>query len=179
MKYKISIESLPQKNYLAIKGYMSWRDISPDEYVEWERRYGFPNNDLIARLQKKSGSNDVYRLFCNSCQKDEQFDWVCGDDLACENLNDNKAGDGFEVINLAPSEYVKIVYHYGDNITGEQAAKETDEYFWNEWLKNNPYESKISGEFANMPETADISFYDDENKCITTWHPILKRCQDV
>jgi len=30
-----------------------------------------------------------------------------------------------------------------------EAAKEADEYFWNEWLKNNPYESKIEGELAN------------------------------
>ena len=174
MKHETTIEFLPEKEYLAIKGYMSWRDISPDEHDEWERRYGFPNKNLVEQLKAKSGAKEVYSLFCNSCRKDEQFDWVCGDDIACENINNAQAGDGFDIIRLAPSEYLKVVYHYGDNMTGGQAAKEADDYFWDEWLKNNPYESKIKGEFANMPETADITLYDEENKCIIAWHPIKR-----
>ncbi|HMM32886.1 MAG TPA: hypothetical protein PKB13_14045 [Clostridia bacterium] len=172
MKYEIAIEFLPQKEYLAIKGYMSWRDIPPNELQEWERKYGFPQKSLIKQLKEKSGANEVYSLFCNSCRKDEQFDWVCGDDIACENISKSQAGDGFEIIRLASSEYLKIVYSYGSEMTGEQAAKEADDYFWNEWLKNNPYESKIEGDFANMPETADITLYDEENRRIIAWHPI-------
>ena len=57
-------------------------------------------------------------------------------------------------------------------MTGEQAAKEADEFFWNDWIKNNPYKSKIEGEFADMPETADITFYDEKNKRSIAWHPI-------
>jgi len=174
MKYEIAIEFSPEKEYLAIKGYMPWRDISPKEYDEWERKYGFPNKSLIEQLKIKSGANEVYSLFCNSCRQDEQFDYVCGDDIVCENINNTQAGDGFEIIRLAPSEYVKIVYSYGNEMTSEQAAKEADDYFWNEWLKNNPYESKIGGEFANLLETADITFYDDENKRVIAWHPIKR-----
>jgi hypothetical protein len=59
-------------------------------------------------------------------------------------------------------------------MTSEAAAKEADDYFWQEWLKNNPYKSKIEGVFADMPETADITLCDEENKRIITWHPILR-----
>ncbi|MCL2003503.1 MAG: GyrI-like domain-containing protein [Oscillospiraceae bacterium] len=172
MKYEISIESLPEKVYLAIRGYMSWREITPDEYAAWESKYGFPKKELTEQLKIKSGTNEVYSLFCNSCVKDEEFDWVCGDDLACENLNNAKAGDGFEIIRLAPSDYCKIIYFYKNDITGEQAAKEADDYFWNEWLKNNPYTSKIEGGFSNDPETADITLCDEDSKKIIAWHPI-------
>jgi hypothetical protein len=173
-KYKITIESLPEKKYLAIKGYMSWRDISASEYDEWERKYGFPNDNLVEQLRIKSGAKEIYRLFCNSCRKDEQFDWVCGDDICCENINNAQAGDRFGIICLAPSDYLKIEYHYEGEITWEQAAKESDEYFWNEWLKSNPYKSKIEGDFANSPETADITLHDEEIKCVTTWHPVMR-----
>ena len=170
--YKITIESLPEKKYLAVKGYMSWREITPDEYAEWERRYGFPDKSLIELLKIKSGADEVYNLFCNSCRKDERFDWVCGDDYACENLNDAEAGSGFDTIRLAPSDYVKIIYHFGNEMTGEQAAKQADDYFWDEWLKNNPYKSKIEGEYANMPDTADITLIDEKSKRVVAWHPI-------
>jgi len=177
MKYDLTIESLPEKNYLAIKGYMSFRDITPGEYEEWERKYGFPNQHLTEQLINKSGATEVYRLFCNSCRKDEQFDWVCGDDIACENVNHAPAGDGFAIIRLAPSDYLKITVPCGNEIgtgmTGEQAAREADEYFWQEWLKNNPYQSKIGGEFADRSDTADITFYDDENRRVIAWHPVL------
>ncbi|MCL2029984.1 MAG: hypothetical protein FWG93_00400 [Oscillospiraceae bacterium] len=174
MKYEITIESLPEKVYLAIRGYMSWREIAPDEYSEWENKYGFPDKNLIEQLKTKSGANEMYSLFCNSCVKDEQFDWVCGDDIACENLNNAQTGDGFEIMRLAPSDYCKIIYSYGNDMTGEQAAKEADNYFWNEWLKSNPYSSKIEGEFSNSPETADITLVDEDNKRITMWHPIQR-----
>ena len=80
-------------------------------------------------------------MFCNSCKKDEQFGWVCGDDIACENINNAQADDSFDIIRLAPSDYCKVIYCYGNEMTGEQAAKEADDYFWNEWLKGNPYKS--------------------------------------
>jgi len=172
MKYEITIESLPEVVYLAVKGYMSWREIAPSELGEWESKYGFPDEGLIDQLKKESGANSVNRLFCNSCILDEQFDWVCGDDIVCENINNRQAGDGFEIIRLASSEYVKIVYTYGDAMSGDDAAKEADDYFWDEWLANNPYTSKIAGDFANMPETADISLHDNENKVVIAWHPI-------
>ena len=172
MKYEETVVFLPEKEYLAIKGYMSWRDITADEYDEWKHKYGFPDKKRIEELKIKSGAKEIYYLFCNSCRKDEQFDWVCGDDIACENLAHAKAGNGLEIIRLAPSNYVKISYSYGNEMTGEQAAKEADEYFWNEWLKNNAYRSRIEGEYADMPETADITLYDDEKRRIIAWHPI-------
>ena len=172
MKYEITIESLPEKVYLAIKGYMSWREITPDEYPVWESKYGFPDKELTEKLKNTSGASEVYRLFCNSCRDDEQFSWVCGDDIACENFNNAQAGDGFAIIRLAPSDYCKIISSYGSEMTGEQAAKEADEYFWNEWLKNNPYKSKIGGELANSPDTAVVTLYDEDSRRIYTWHPI-------
>jgi len=175
VKYELTIEFLPEKEYLAIKGYMSWREITPDEYDEWVRKYGFPDKSLVEQLKIKSGANEIYTLFCNSCKKDEQFDWVCGDDIVCENINKAEAGDGFAIIRLAASEYLKVVYQYGSEMTSEEAAKEADNYFWNEWIKNNPYESKISGEYADMPDTADITLYDDINKRIIAWHSIKRK----
>jgi len=32
----------------------------------------------------------------------------------------------------------------------------------------------FSGDFANMPETADITLVDEENKYVITWHPIIR-----
>jgi len=174
MKREISTEFLPCKDFLVIKGYMSWREIAPGERDEWERKYGFPDKSLIERLKTKSGANEVYGLFCNSCRKDAQFDWVCGDDFACENVSNCQAGEGFEIVRLAPSEYCKIVCTYGDEMTGEKAAKEADEFFWNEWLKNSPYGSKIEGEYSNSPETADITLYDEESHRVIAWHPIIR-----
>ena len=111
VKYELTIEFLPEKEYLAIKGYMSWREITPDEHEEWARKY-FPDKSLIEQLKIKAGTNEIYTLFCNSCKKDEQFDWVCGDDIVCENINKAEAGDGFVIIRLAASEYLKVVYQY-------------------------------------------------------------------
>ena len=95
MKYKIEIVTLLKKAYLAIRGYMSWRDISPNEHDEWERKYGFPNESLVEQSKSKSGSKEVYRLFCNSCRKDEHFDWVCGDDIACDTDSHSKSWSAF------------------------------------------------------------------------------------
>ena len=135
MKNEITIESLPEKAYLAIRGYMSWRDISLNEYDEWEHKYGFPDKNLIEPLKIKSGAKQVYNLFCNSCRKDEQFDWVCGDDIACENINNVQAGDGFEIIHLAPSEYLMIDYFYGSEMTDEQLPRKLMNIFGMNGLK--------------------------------------------
>ena len=69
MKYEITIESLPQKNYLAIKGYMSWRNIHTEEYDEWENKYGFPDKRLVEQLKIKSGSDIVYCVFAIRAKK--------------------------------------------------------------------------------------------------------------
>ena len=174
MKYEIAIVSLPAKEYLAIKGYMSFDKITMHD--EWARRFGFPNESLTEQLKQKSGATKVYRLFCNSCVKDDQFGWVCGSDIACENINNAPPGDGLEIIRLGASEYIKTGYSYPSSMTSEQAFKELDDYFWNEWLKNNPYKSKIEGEFANMPGTACIELFDDANRVVTIWQPI---CRDA
>ena len=115
----------------------------------------------------------MYRLFCNTCVHDDQFGWVCGDDIACENVNNAPPGGGFEIIRLDASDYLKTSCPYGNGITGQQACKEMDDYFWNEWLKNHPYRSKIEGDFANMPTTADIILFDDAGQIVTIWHPII------
>lgn len=179
MNYKVSIEILNKKEFLAIKGYMSFKEITPDKNADWERLYGYANKELIEELKIRSGTKDVYQIFCNTCRNDKQFGFVCSDDLACENINNAQASDGFEIICLAPSEYLKIDYHYGSEITIEQAFKEIDNYFWNEWISKNPYISKIDAEFADNPETADITLYDEENKRVTAWYPIKHKHTEV
>ena len=52
-KYEATTEFLPAKEYLAIKGYLSFAEITaPDE---WARKYGFPNESLTEQLKLKSG----------------------------------------------------------------------------------------------------------------------------
>ena len=172
MKYDIAIEQLSEKEFLVIRGYVTWCQLTSDNISQWEQRFGSPNKDLIDQLKIMSGSNDVYYLFCNTCVQDDVFDWVCSDDIACENINKIIADENFDIVYLAPSEYCKITYYYGGEMTPEQAAKEADDYFWEDWLKNNPYKSKIEDDLMNAPETADITFYDSKNNCTITWHPV-------
>ena len=39
MKYKITQEFFPVKEYLAIKGFYAFSDNPPDEYAEWRRLF--------------------------------------------------------------------------------------------------------------------------------------------
>jgi len=186
MNFTITQEFLPEKEYLAIKGFCAFGDKAPAEYAEWMRMSGelnvngfdcYVENDLNARVRKllqQSGATEVYGLFCNSCRYDGQIKtYIVGADIACENKNKIQARDGFEIIRLDPSEYLVIEYSYGNDMTYEQAWKEIDDYFWGVWLKYNPYVSLIEGEYANDPRTADIGF--KEPGRVKEWHAIRRK----
>ena len=187
MKFTITQEFLPAKEYLTIKGYSAFsNENAPAEYAEWVRMCGelningldcFPDNDLNKKVKKllaKSGASEVHALYCNSCRYDEQIGtWIVGYDIACENVNHAQAGDGFEIVRLDPSEYLVIDYSYGEELTREQAWKEIDDYFWGEWLTNNPYESMIGGDHADNRGTADIGLSAPGR--IVEWHAIRRK----
>ena len=142
VKFNITHETLPAKEYLVIKGYCAFSDDAPPEYAEWVRMCGelningfdcYPDNDLnkrVERLMKISGSDEVFYLFCNSCRYDESVKtYIAGADIACENINNVQAGDGFEIVHLDAAENLVIDYPYGSDVTREEAFKEVDEYF--------------------------------------------------
>ena len=183
MKYIITHEFFPAKEYLAIKGFLAFGENPPDEYTEWKRTFselineGYANNDLIRRLLNKTGADEVVEIFCNNCRYDKEFGlWIVGRDIACENINHTQAGDGFEIIRLEPAEYLKIEYIYNDEITREQALDEIIDYFNKVWIKNNPYESLIEGKYHYDPGTANLSLLepDAKNKRAVFWNPIKR-----
>jgi len=138
---------------------------------------GYADNDLnnkAKKLLKTSGAKEVYILFCNSCRYDEQIGtYIVGYDIACENVNNARKGDEFEIVRLEASEYLVIDYSYGSEITGKQAWAEIDDFFWKDWLKNNPYVSMIEGDNENNPRTADIGLVEPGR--IKEWHSIRRK----
>ena len=183
MKYTVTTAFLPANDYLVIKGFIELGGNTPDSYEEGERQFiELLNNGSIDRLKKVSGSKDVYTLFCHTCVLDEQTGgYICGNDVACENINNVQAGDGFDVIHLEPSEYAIFDYSFGDGMSKVQASKKIDDIYWGEWLKNNPYESMIETTTgANTPGIAVIGMVEPlvlgvENFRGKIWYPIRRK----
>jgi len=184
MKYTITHVNLPEKEYLVVRGYYAFSDSPPEEYAKWHRLFsdlinnGYGDNDLVRQLLEKSGADEVFELFCNNCRNDERLGmWVVGRDIACENRNNAQAGDGFEIVRLNPSEYLRIEYYYGDGLTREQAFNEVIDYFNDEWIRDNPYESLIEGEYHYDPGTANLCLLepDEDIKRVIFWNPIKQR----
>jgi len=183
MDYSVTITTLPEKNYLVIKGFIELGGNTPDSYIEGEKiLIGLIDNGMIDRLKKLSGSKEVYTLFCNTCILDEKTGgYICGYDIACENNNNVQAGDGFESLYLHNSEYAFFDCTFNCEMTKVQANKKIDDIYWGEWLKNNPYESNIETTTgANILGIAVISIMEplDPNIKefrIKTWYPIKKK----
>ena len=47
MKFKTSIIKLPDKEYLVIRGFLSWGKIKPEDLPEWNEKYGFPDKSRL------------------------------------------------------------------------------------------------------------------------------------
>ena len=183
MEYNVTISVLPAKNYLVISGFIELGGNTPDSYEEGEGKFiELLNNGSIDRLKNVSGSSDVYTLFCNTCVLDEQTGgYICGYDIACENINNAQAGNGFNVVHIEPSEYAMFDCTFDHEMSKIQANKKIDDIYWGEWLKNNPYESNIETTTgANVPGIAVISIIepvDFNAECfnIKTWYPIKRK----
>ena len=159
---------------------------APDAYEEQARiTAGRIADGSVGRLRKASGSQTVYTLFCNSCKLDGKTGgYVCGHDIACENINNTPAGDGFDIIRLYPSTYAVFDCFFDGGMTPVQAYQWIDDLYWGEWLKNNPYESMIETTTgADTPGIAVISLDEPpdpgaESFHITTWFPIRQKDND-
>ena len=180
MKYNVRTTFLPAKNYLVIKGFIELDVGTSDSYEESERKLTeLIKNGSIDRLREASGTKDVYTLFCHTCVLDEHTGaYICGYDIACENINNVQAGDGFDVVCLEPSEYAVFECSIEKEMTRVQVNKKIDDIYWGEWLKNNPYESMVETETgANTPGIAVIGLNEPldsnaESFYIKIWYPI-------
>jgi hypothetical protein len=183
MKINISTEFLTAKNYLIIKGFVELGGNTPDAYeAQKHKLIELINNGSIDRLKKTAGSENVYTLFCNTCVLDEQTGgYICGNDIACENINNIPAKDGYDIIHLEPLEYAIFDCFFDHELTMVQTLKKIDDIYWGEWLKENPYESMIeTNTGANTPGIAVIGLIDplDPNAdCfhIKNWYPIRQK----
>lgn len=182
MEYSVTTTFFPAKDYLVIKGFIELGGNTPDSYAEGEKIFiESLSNGKIDQLKMLSGSNDVYTLFCNTCVLDEKTGgYICGYDIACENINNVQTGNGFDLIHLEPSEYVFFDCKFENEMSRIEANKKIDDIYWGEWLENNPYESNIETTTgANIQGIAAISIIDPidpnvENFRIKIWYPIKK-----
>ena len=143
MKYTAKIEHLPEKEYLIIKGYGKLYDPGVAGENEDSLRQSLSDSS-VERLKMAARSETVFILFCNTCVRDENEKcYVCGYDIACENLSGLKDYDEFEIVKLNPCEYVIYDCEFVDETTLQNAHEKPDDLFWNGWLKENPYSCAI------------------------------------
>ena len=180
---KPSVEALPAKEFLVIKNYgkLYGEKVTPDPDSDpWINIRRWLRDGTIERLQRAAGSEAVYMLFCNTCvHSDDEKCYVCGYDIACENLNGAKAADGFELVRLGPCEYA--VYAFGCDAAMPDMHEISDDLFWGKWLKKNPYTSAIDDP-ANWSGNgcASMELYtpfdpDGDRFKAKIWYPIIKK----
>jgi predicted transcriptional regulator YdeE len=179
MEYNVKVETLPEKEFLVIKGYLvlggnndAYKD--NDEFIRNNIK-----NGSIKRLRDISGSNIAYTLFCNTVVENEKDIWTCSNDIACENINkENKIGD-FEIIKLKSSEYAVFECENNSGMSYAEISKRIDDIFWGEWLNKNNYICAID-DFVNGANNgyAAIGLLNDpdiKDYKIKTWYPIWKK----
>jgi len=149
MKFTIKTDFLPEMEFLVIKGFGKLYDqdaqitTKPDEDT-WTTIRRRLSDGSVQRLKRAAGSEPVYMLFCNTCvRRDNEKCYVCGYDIACENLSGAKAGHEFEIVRLKPCEYAVFDCEFNNEISLPQAHEKPDRLFWDEWLKVKPYVSAI------------------------------------
>ena len=139
MNHTVKVESLPEMEFLVIKGYRKLYDPGVTGKNEDVLRQSITNGSL-ERLKTTAQSETVYILFCNTCVRDENEKcYTCGYDIACDNYSVQKAVNEFEVVKLKSCEYVVYDCEFLDETTLQDAHEKTDKLFWNVWLKENPY----------------------------------------
>jgi predicted transcriptional regulator YdeE len=187
MKHAVSIEYLPAKEFLVIKGIAKLYDNedssahSGDEEA-WCTIGRRLNDGSIGRLKKAAGSETAYILFCNTCvRNDNEKCYDCGCDIACENLSGAKPEGEFEIVRLIPCEYAVFDCNFNAETYMHKAHERPDALFWGEWLKENPYVSAID-DSANWTGNgyASIELYTPfdpaaNNFNLKIWYPIIRK----
>ena len=187
MKHTISTEQFPAKEFLVIKGIVKLYDsedssVPSSDINTWSTIKHRLNDGSVERLKKTAGSETAYILFCNTCiRNDADKCYDCGCDIACENLNDAKSTDEFEIVRLLPCEYAMFDCDFSGEISMPKAHEKPDALFWGEWLKVNPYTSSID-ESANWVGNgyASIELYTPFDPAADKfnakfWYPIVKK----
>jgi len=175
MRYEVRLEALAEKDYLVAKGFVELGGSTPDAYAAQEELYQqWLADDTAGRLQKASGADKLFVLFCHTCVLDEQTGgYICGNDLAGEITKDAVA-DEFDTIHLFPSEYAVFTCELDEEQTITQAYRALDDMYWGEWLPAGPYESNIETTTgANTPGIACISLRDGAR--LTVWYPVRRK----
>lgn len=179
MEYSVRIETLPEKEFLVIKGYLkmdgknnSYND--SDDFIRSNIK-----NGSIKRLQDISGSNIIYTLFCNTVVENEKNVFICSNDIACENINKvNKIVD-FDIIKIKSSEYAVFECENNSEMNYAEISKKIDYIFWGEWLKENNYfcviDDFINGANNGYAAISLINDPDTKEYKIKTWYPIWKK----
>ena len=177
------VEALPAKEYLVIKGYGKLYDAKvtpcPDS-DPWINIRRWLQDGTVERLKKAAGSETIYMLFCHTCvRNDGEECYICGYDIACENHNGARPADGFEIVRLKPCEYA--VYEFDCTVAMPDAHEKSDDLFWGEWLKENPYVCAID-DLANCMGNgyASIELYtpfkpDANQYNAEIWYPITRK----
>jgi len=145
MQYTVEVKDMPAKEYLVIPGFVELGGSTPDSYaVQVQQMEARVADGSVARLQAVSGSATVHALFCNTCVLDEATGgYICGNDIACENVNHAASGDGFEIVRLDTAMYAVFDCSFDGDITVARAFQQVDDIYWGEWLHSQPYESMI------------------------------------
>lgn len=182
MKYTVTKEFLLEKEYLIVLGFVELYGSTPDAYAAQERvTAGWAADGSAERLRRAAGADEVYLLFCRTCRLYESTGgYICGHELACENVNHRRAGDGFDAVRLDACEHAVFDCSFDCEMTRVQAYKTIDGLYWDGWLRDNPYQSMIDGEYANDPGTAAVTLADPFYPCaetfrIKTWYPIRRK----
>ena len=181
MKYNVTIEHLPEKKFLVIKGYGKLYDPDVSGVNEDILRRGLDDGS-VERLKKTAQSETVSILFCNTCvRNDAEKCYDCGYDIACENRNGVKPGDGFDIVRLLPCEYALFDCDFNGEISIQDSHEKVDALFWGEWLKENPYICAIDDP-ANWTGNgyASIELYTPLNPDVNKfnakiWYPIIRK----
>lgn len=187
MQYTVKTEFLPEKEFVVIRGYGRLYDPdiphNPDpEKDTWKIIRRQLADGTVNRLKKAAGSESVYMLFCNTCiRKEDEKCYICGYDIACENLIGSDTVGEFDIVRLNSCEYAVFDCTFDNETKLEQAHDKPDGIFWGEWLKDNPYVSAIDNPenwtgngFAAIEQYSPL---DPEAKKYSArfYYPILKK----
>jgi predicted transcriptional regulator YdeE len=141
------------------------------------------SDGAVERLKEVSGSEDVYMLFCYTCERDDENKcYVCSYDIACENLNGSGSNE-FSTVGLNDCEYAVYDCEFDNETALQDAHEPTDELFWGDtgWLKNSGYicaiddpENWAGKGYAQIERYTPFDI-DAKRYQMQIWYPILPK----
>jgi len=180
MNYAVEIAYLPEKEFLVLKGYVKLYDSdSAGENEDFLRKS--LSDGSVERLKMAARSETVFILFCNTCVRDENEKcYVCGCDIACENLSGSQGCNEFEIVKLNSCEYIVYDCEFINETTLQNAHEKPDNLFWNGWLTENPYLCAIDNQNCKGNGFAAIELYTPLDPDAIDFHakffyPILRK----